>query len=92
MLLIGAGLLVRSFIRLAGTNPGFRSENVLTAGVSLPGRNYREPAQRAAFARALLERARSLPGVRSAAIVDFIPLQRRGRKLHSNRRTSARSE
>jgi putative ABC transport system permease protein len=73
VLLIGAGLLVRSFDRLERTSPGFLSENVLTAFVSLPVAQYREPAQRAAFARAVLERVRAIPGVRSAATIDFLP-------------------
>jgi len=45
LLLIGAGLLVRSFIRLERTSPGFRSENVLAAFMSLPVAQYREPAK-----------------------------------------------
>ncbi len=73
ILLIATGLLVRSFIRLAHEDPGFRFENVLTATVSLPPAQYRSPAQRTAFARSLLERARALPGVQSAATVDIIP-------------------
>jgi putative ABC transport system permease protein len=73
VLLIGAGLLVESFIRLERTSPGFASDNVLTASVSLPATQYRLPAQRATFTRSLLERVRTLPGVRSAAAVDFIP-------------------
>jgi putative ABC transport system permease protein len=73
VLLIGAGLLVRSFVRLEHTNPGFQSEKVLTAFVSLPVVQYREPSQRAAFARSVLERIRAVPGVRSAAAVDFLP-------------------
>jgi putative ABC transport system permease protein len=73
VLLIGAGLLVRSFVRLEHTNPGFQSEKVLTAFVSLPVAQYREPSQRAAFARSVLERVRAIPGVRSAATVDFLP-------------------
>lgn len=73
VLLIGTGLLVRSFLKLAGENPGFRSENVLTATVSLPAAQYHEAAQRAVFARTLLERARAIPGVRSAATVDYLP-------------------
>jgi putative ABC transport system permease protein len=73
VLLIAAGLLVRSFVLLERTNPGFQSENVLTAFVSLPLAQYREPPQRAAFARSVLERVRSIPGVRSAATVDFLP-------------------
>ena len=73
VLLIGAGLLVRSFVLLERTSPGFHSENVLTAFVSLPVAQYREPAQRAAFARAALEGVRALPGVRFAATIDFLP-------------------
>jgi putative ABC transport system permease protein len=73
VLLIGAGLLVRSFVLLERTSPGFRSENVLAAFVSLPVAQYGEPAQRAAFARSVLERVRTIPGVRSAATVDFLP-------------------
>jgi putative ABC transport system permease protein len=73
MLLIGAGLLVRSFVRLERTSPGFRSENVLTAFVSLPVAQYREPSQRAAFSRLVLERLRAIPSVRSAATIDFLP-------------------
>ncbi len=73
VLLIGAGLLVRSFVRLERTSPGFQSENVLAGFVSLPVAQYREPAQRAAFARSALERVRTIPGVRSAATIDFLP-------------------
>jgi putative ABC transport system permease protein len=73
VLLIAAGLLVRSFVLLERTSPGFQSENVLTAFVSLPLAQYREPTQRAAFTRSVLERVRSIPGVRSAATIDFLP-------------------
>lgn len=73
VLLITTGLLVRSFVRLAHEDPGFRYQSVLTAAVSLPPEQYRTPAQRIEFARSLLERARALPGVESAATVDIIP-------------------
>jgi putative ABC transport system permease protein len=56
VLLIGAALLVRSFIGLERTSPGFRSENVLVARISLPVAQYPEPTQRNTFARSLLER------------------------------------
>jgi putative ABC transport system permease protein len=65
-------LLIRSFVRLANTNPGFRTENLTTAVVGLPPNQYREPARSAAFIRSWLERVRALPGVRSAAATDFI--------------------
>jgi putative ABC transport system permease protein len=73
VLLIAAGLLVRSFVLLERTSPGFQSEKVLTAFVSLPLAQYHEPSQRAAFAGSVLERVRSIPGVRSAATTDFLP-------------------
>jgi len=73
VLLIATGLLIRSFQKVASESPGFQPAHVLAASVSLPAAQYREAAQRAAFTRTLLERARSLPGVRSAATIDFIP-------------------
>lgn len=73
ILLIGTGLLARSFVKLAHENPGFDAENVATVIVSLPPAQYRTASQRTAFARSLLERTRTFPGVRSAAIADVIP-------------------
>jgi len=73
VLLIGAGLLVRSFVRLERASPGFRPENVLTAIIPLPITDYPLPSQRMAFERALLERVRALPGVVSAGASDFPP-------------------
>jgi putative ABC transport system permease protein len=72
ILLIGAGLLVESFVRLQRTDPGFRAENVLTAQILLPQTDYREPAKKIEFARAARERVQSLPGVRSAGVADFV--------------------
>src|SRR5262249_51446798 len=73
ILLIAASLLVRSFVRLERTSPGFQPGQVLTASVSLPLAQYHEAAQRAAFARSVLERIRAIPGVQTAATVDFFP-------------------
>ena len=73
VLLIGAGLLVRSFVRLERTKPGFRSENVLTAVIPLPVTDYPLPSHRIAFERMLLERVRALPGVMSAGATDYQP-------------------
>jgi putative ABC transport system permease protein len=75
VLLIGAGLLVRSLVRLESINPGFRSENVLTAVIPLPITDYPLSSQRIVFARALLERVRALPGVVSAGAIDFPPFR-----------------
>jgi putative ABC transport system permease protein len=73
VLLIGAGLLVRSFVRLERADPGFRAENVLTAQVVLPPAQYKQPAQLSAFRRDLLEGVRSLPGVLNADAINFMP-------------------
>jgi putative ABC transport system permease protein len=74
VLLIGAGLLFRSFVALLKTNPGFNSDGVLTMNLNLPFAKYREDAQRAAFYSDLVQRVKGLPGVQSAAVVNYIPL------------------
>jgi len=74
VLLIGAGLLFRTFLALLKTNPGFNSDNVLTMNVNLPVAKYKEDAQRAAFYSDLVQRVKTLPGVKSAAAVNYIPL------------------
>lgn len=74
ILLTGAGLLGKSFLRLMSVNPGFEAGQVVTASISLPGARYRTNEQAAAFYDALLERAGALPGVRAAATTDVLPL------------------
>ncbi len=74
LLLIGAGLLLRSFARLLGVDPGFDAHNVLTMNVSLPTVKYAKPAQQTAFFDEMLRRISVLPGVRSAAISAALPL------------------
>ena len=73
VLLVGAGLLLRSFASLAKVDPGFRAQNVLTFGVSLPPANYRTQAQTSGFFHALLERVARLPGVSTAGAVNPLP-------------------
>jgi len=68
ILLVGAGLLLRSFSRVVHADPGFRSEGVLTASVPLPQASYPEHDQRAAVARRAIDNARVMPGVRQAAL------------------------
>jgi putative ABC transport system permease protein len=75
LLLIGAGLLVRSFARLLHTDPGFAPDHVLTMEVSLPTTKYATPGQQIDFFREVLRRVSALPGVRSAAISATLPLQ-----------------
>ena len=74
MLLAGAGLLVKSFAQLRKINTGFETDNVLTMVLRLPAAKYKEDPQFVAFFRQALERVRALPGVRSAGIVNFLPL------------------
>jgi predicted permease len=73
VLLVGAGLLVKSFLRLTVVNPGFDPRQVLTATLSISKTKYREPEQQHAFFVGLVERARSIPGVESAALIYPLP-------------------
>jgi putative ABC transport system permease protein len=74
VLLIGAGLLVRSFVTLMSVNPGFRSEHLMKAEVSLPQFQYSKPEQWNAFANDLLARIQAEPGLRETAIGIPLPL------------------
>jgi putative ABC transport system permease protein len=74
MLLGGAGLLARSFMQLAHVDPGFAPENATLLRLSLPQKKYAMPEQQTAFADALLERVKVLPGVQSAGITHSMPL------------------
>src|SRR5688572_19248941 len=76
VLLVGAGLLFRSFLSLLRTDPGFNPDNVLTMRLMLPNAKYREEPQRAAFYADLVQRMKSHPGVESAAAVNYLPLGR----------------
>jgi putative ABC transport system permease protein len=74
MLLAGAGLLMRSFVKLQAVDPGFKPEQALTFELALPDARYLQDAQRLAFYDDLMPRLRALPGVRSASAVLFLPL------------------
>jgi predicted permease len=73
MLLVGAGLLIKSFARLQKVNPGFTAENVLTAQIALPATRYPDQAAQTAFWRRLLQNARALPGVTTAGLTTNVP-------------------
>jgi predicted permease len=73
-LLIGAGLLLRSFARLRAVNIGVRSENVLTAKVSLPESQYKTPEEKVRAFREMATRLQNAPGVDAAAVATEIPL------------------
>jgi putative ABC transport system permease protein len=73
VLLVSAGLLVKSFARLQKIDTGFNAENVLTMVARLPGAKYREDQQVIAFFREATERIGALPGVRSVGMVNYLP-------------------
>jgi putative ABC transport system permease protein len=74
MLLIGAGLLIRSFIRLSAVPPGFNPDHVLTMQVGVNGPKYRQRGATQQFYKAVEERVASLPGVRSVGFASPLPL------------------
>jgi len=74
VLLLAAGLLVRSFNKLVAVDLGFNRENVLTARINLPRSNYSKPAQVQTFYDDLLQRVKALPGVESAGTISHTPL------------------
>jgi putative ABC transport system permease protein len=74
VLLIGAGLMIKSFWRLQQINPGFNLQNTMTATVALPRRKYADEKQQAAFFERLLEKVQHLPGVQSAGATSLLPL------------------
>jgi predicted permease len=74
ILLAGAGLLIKSFVRLQQVDPGFRPDNVLTMRISLPQQRYQQPAQVTAFYREVMRRVRQLPGVEAAGAISSLPL------------------
>jgi predicted permease len=74
ILLTGAGLLMRSFLRLENVNPGFHPQNLLTMRIGLAGARYPERTQQSIFYDRVLERTAVIPGVRDAAIANALPV------------------
>jgi len=73
-LLIGAGLMIRSFVALLNVSPGFDAPKLLTMQLTLPGAKYRENQQVTAFYRQIQERIGALPGVQSSGIINQLPI------------------
>jgi putative ABC transport system permease protein len=73
VLLVGAGLLIRSFAQLQGVDPGFNSQNVLTMSVGLPRSKYENDQKRVNFFRQAVAQMQALPGVESAGAVNALP-------------------
>jgi predicted permease len=78
MLLVGAGLMIRSFQKLNRVNPGFDSRNVLTMTAMVSRAKFHSPEQQVSFFEQVLERVRTLPGVESAGVIDDVPLDNGG--------------
>lgn len=78
VVLIGAGLMIRSYMRMTDLDLGFRTENVLTMRIALPESKYREPHQVTDFYRDLLRRIDSQPGIVASTAVSSRPLGDRG--------------
>jgi putative ABC transport system permease protein len=74
VLLVGAGLMMKSLFRLLRTDIGFKPENVLTMTVVLPPSKYTDPSQQTNFNDQLRQRVQSLPGVTGAGTVNILPL------------------
>lgn len=75
VMLIGAGLALKSLVRLMGVQPGFNPDHVLKAQIALPDSRYPKDPQVTAFYEQLMERVRALPGVKSASVASQLPLQ-----------------
>jgi putative ABC transport system permease protein len=84
LLLVGAGLLLRSFERLQDVSAGFLPDNLLLADLPLSQNAYAKPEQRFQFFDRIVERARTLPGVSSAAAASFLPVSGGGGLIHFN--------
>ena len=103
VLLAGAGLLIRSFVKLLDVDAGFDPARIVTMKVSIPGSRYGEPAQRTQFFQRLFDRLAVLPGVEAVGGTSFLPLDglgvgdelskssasRNRRRARSRSRTSA---
>ena len=73
LLSVGAGLMIKSFMRLQQVSPGFEANSLLTMNIALPRQKYREPQQANAFFDQLAERIKTLPGVKSVGGIDPLP-------------------
>jgi predicted permease len=77
ILLIGAGLLLNSFIRLSSVPPGINPKNALTMQISLPDKKYPDAERRAAFFQQVIERIENIPGIEAAGVTATMPLSGR---------------
>ena len=78
VLLVGAGLLIKSFVRLQQVDSGLRPENVLTMRITLPETKYNSTQASTAFYKEVLERVSALPGVEATGAINLLPIQQYG--------------
>lgn len=78
ILLVGAGLMMREFVRILRTGPGFEVQDAFVVNLSLTGENYATGPQKNAFVSQVLERMAGLPGVEAAGVTDVLPLSGNG--------------
>jgi len=78
MLLIGAGLMIRSLLMLRSVDPGFDPQNTLSMTLAVPNTKYTHPAGQIDFFNRVLEKVRALPGVDSAGVIDDLPVSPNG--------------
>jgi len=85
VLLVGAGLLLRSFTRLTNVPPGFNPDNLLIVNLPLSPQKYHDEVSRTSVVEEIVSRVRVLPGVKAAAITTMIPMAGSGAMIHFNR-------
>ncbi|HEX5883942.1 MAG TPA: ABC transporter permease [Pyrinomonadaceae bacterium] len=78
VLLIGAGLMIRSILRIREVEPGLKPQNLLTAKLTLPREKYKDAESAIRFHQQVIERVRNLPGVESAGLTSHLPIEERG--------------
>ena len=96
VLLAGAGLLMKSLLRVISVDPGFRTDHLLSVNVAMPGNRYTKEEQVIAFEHTMRDRLKSLPGVKDVVIVSVLPLSGGGNTsrfvLEGRRSASAQEE
>ena len=85
VLLVGAGLLLRSFTRLTNVPPGFNADNLLIVNLPLSPQKYHDDVSRTSVVEEITARVRRLPGVKAAAMTTMIPMAGSGAMIHFNR-------
>src|SRR5215213_7431056 len=78
VVLIGAGLMIRSILRIREVQPGLKPQNLLTAKLTLPREKYTDAETAIRFYQQVIERVSNLPGVESAGLVSHLPIEERG--------------